>query len=85
MVRVRYVSRLRYASKIELKYGTLVRYGSRCEVRSTQILNVLYRTAILAPGYCYLLNIGIIMLQSLFIVFVNLLRWQAPSQDFPRK
>ena len=39
--------RVRYASKIELKYGTLVRYGSRCEVRSTQILNVPYCTAIL--------------------------------------
>ena len=40
--------RVRYVSKIELKYGTLVRYGSRCEVRSTQILNVPYRSAILA-------------------------------------
>ena len=40
--------RVRYASKIELKYGTLVRYGSWWEVRSTQILNVRYRTAILA-------------------------------------
>ena len=39
---------VRYASKIEPKYGTLLRYGSRCEVRSTQILNVPYRTAILA-------------------------------------
>ena len=39
---------VRYASKIELKYGMLLRYGSRCEVRSTQILNVPYRTAILA-------------------------------------
>ena len=28
-------------------YGTLVRYGSRCEVRSTQIPDVPYRTAIL--------------------------------------
>ena len=45
MVRVRYVGQ--YASKIELKYGTLVRYSSRCEVRSTQILNVPYGTAIL--------------------------------------
>ena len=36
---------VRYASKIELKYGTLVRYGSRCKMRSTQILNVPYRTA----------------------------------------
>ena len=41
--------RVRYASKIELKYCTLVRYGW-CEVRSTQILNVPYRTAILAQG-----------------------------------
>ena len=40
--------RVRYASKIEMKHGTLVRYGSRCEVRSTQILNVPYSTAILA-------------------------------------
>ena len=40
--------RVRYASKLELKYGKLVRYGSRCEVRSTQILNVPHRTAILA-------------------------------------
>ena len=37
-----------HSTKIGLKYGTLVRYGSRCEIRSTQILNVLYRTAILA-------------------------------------
>ena len=42
-----YGTLVRYASKIELKYGTLVQYGSRCEVRSTQILNVPYRTAIL--------------------------------------
>ena len=42
---------VRYASKIELKYGTLVRYDSRCEVRSTQILNVPYRTAILAKEF----------------------------------
>ena len=45
MVRVRYAV---YASKIEMKYGTLVRYGSKWKVRSTQILNVPYRTAILA-------------------------------------
>ena len=45
MVRVRYVGTVRF--KIELKYGTLVRYGSRCEVRSTEILNAPYRTAIL--------------------------------------
>ena len=44
---VRYVGTVQYAPKIELKYGMLVRYGSRCEVRSTQILNVPYRTAIL--------------------------------------
>ena len=36
---------VRYASKIQLTYGTLVRYGSGCEVRSTQILNAPYRTA----------------------------------------
>ena len=41
-------NKVRYASKIELKYGMLVRYGSRYEVRSTQILNILYSTAILA-------------------------------------
>ena len=29
-----------YASKIELKYGTLIQCGSRCEMRSMQILNV---------------------------------------------
>ena len=46
MVRVWYVGTVRF--KIELKYDTLVRYGSRCEVRSAQILNVPYRTAILA-------------------------------------
>ena len=40
-----YGTLVRYASKIELKYGTQVRYGLRCEVRSTQILNVPYRTA----------------------------------------
>ena len=34
------------ASKIALKYGMLVRYGSRRQVHSTQILNVPYRTAI---------------------------------------
>ena len=45
-VQVRYVGTIRF--KIELKYGTLVRYDSRCEVRSTQILNVPCRTAILA-------------------------------------
>ena len=39
--------RVRYALKIELKYRTLVRYGLMCEVRSTQILNVPYRIAIL--------------------------------------
>ena len=39
MVLVRYVGT---ASKLELKNGTLVRYGSRCEVRSTQILSVPY-------------------------------------------
>ena len=43
-----YGTLVRYASKIELTYGTLVQYSSRCEVRSTQILNVPYRTAILA-------------------------------------
>ena len=42
-----YAYGLLYSSKIELEYGTLVRYGSRCEVRSTQILNVPYLTAIL--------------------------------------
>ena len=41
MVRVRYVGTVRW-------YGTLVRCGSRCEVGRTQILNVPYRTAILA-------------------------------------
>ena len=45
---VRYGTLVWYASKIELKYGTLVRYGLKCEVRRTQILNVPYRTAILA-------------------------------------
>ena len=45
---VRKKNKVRYASKIELKYGTLVRYRSRYEVRSTQILNVPYSTAILA-------------------------------------
>ena len=29
-------------------YAYVVRYGSRCEVRSSQILNVPYRTAVLA-------------------------------------
>ena len=43
----KYGTLVRYALKIEMKYGTLVRYGSRCEVRSTQNLNVPYRTAIL--------------------------------------
>ena len=38
---------VRYASKTEIKYDTLVWYGLRCEVRSTQILTVPYRTAIL--------------------------------------
>ena len=32
----------RYASKIEWKCGTLVQYGSRCEVRSKQILSIPY-------------------------------------------
>ena len=36
-----------YGTLQNLKYGTLVRYGFRCEVRSAQILNVPYRTAIL--------------------------------------
>ena len=35
---------MRCVSKIE------VRYGSRCEVRSTQILNVRFRTAILGSN-----------------------------------
>ena len=42
-----YGTLVRYASKIELKYGRPVWYASRCEVRSTQILNLPYRTAIL--------------------------------------
>ena len=37
-----------YALKIKLRYGTLVRYGSRWKVRCTQILYVPYCTAILA-------------------------------------
>ena len=37
----------RNALKIELKYGALVGYVSRCRVRSTQILNVLCGIAIL--------------------------------------
>ena len=47
--------RERYASKIELIYGPLVWYGSRREVRSTLILSVPYRTAILD---CYLTASG---------------------------
>ena len=46
MVRVRYVGTVRFKNWTE--YDTLVRYSSRCEVCSTQILNVPYRTAILA-------------------------------------
>ena len=38
---------VRYALKIKQTYGTLVRYGSKCEVRSMQILNAPSRTAIL--------------------------------------
>ena len=41
-------STVRCASIFAKKYGMLVRHGSRSEVRSTQILNVPYRTAILA-------------------------------------
>ena len=44
---LRYQGTVQYASNIELKCGTLVRYGSRCEVRSMQTMNVPYRTAIL--------------------------------------
>ena len=40
-----YRTKVRFATKIELKHSTLVRYGKRCEVRSSQILNVPYRTA----------------------------------------
>ena len=43
--KVRKKNKVRYASKIELKCGTLVQYGSKCEVRRMQILNVPYRTA----------------------------------------
>ena len=39
---------VRYAFLEWYGYSTLVRYSSRCEVRSTQILNVPYRTAILS-------------------------------------
>ena len=66
--KTRYGTWVRCASKIELKYNTLVqyqgtvrfknwsevrslvpvvRYGSRCELRSTQVLNLPNRTAIL--------------------------------------
>ena len=38
--KTRYGAQVLHASKIELKYGTLVRYSSKCEVRSTRILNV---------------------------------------------
>ena len=55
MARVRYVGTVRF--KIELKYVTLVRYGSRCEVRSMQILNVPYRTAILADNKILIMQV----------------------------
>ena len=51
-----YGTLVRYASKIELRYGTLVRYGLRCGVRSTQVLNVPYRTAILGHDWGILLQ-----------------------------
>ena len=45
-VRLRYVGTVRFKNSTEVRCaGT---YGSRCEVRSTQILNIPYRTAILA-------------------------------------
>ena len=46
-VMIRHGLLVRYASKMELKHRTLLWYCSRCEVRSTQILNVPYRAAIL--------------------------------------
>ena len=48
LVRYAFFVMVQYASKIELKYYMLVWYSSRGEVCSMQILNVLYRTAILA-------------------------------------
>ena len=46
MVRVRYVSTVRFKNWTEVRYAG--RYGLKYEVRSTQILNVPYSTAILA-------------------------------------
>ena len=49
MVRFKtYLTLVRYASKLERKYGTLVRRESNREVRSTYMAHVPYRTAILA-------------------------------------
>ena len=71
MVRVRYVGTVRF--KIELKYGTLVRYGSRCEVRSTKILNV-YRTVLpslrAASTYAH--------------IIVHILRWYCNSFELKK-
>ena len=57
MVRVRYVGTVRFKNRPEVRYASTER--STSEVRSTQILNVPYRTAILGEKANRLLNLSL--------------------------